>query len=346
MFILPAFILLLWLIYKFVFYALAAGSYILFRHKGAGDGRVLDRTDSREVNNIITDGLAAHSPGSSYIFAAALALALPLLALPPVHYIYVKLTNIASLTDSFMATSSMRTDSYAKALTQITSYLPRVGFNLIALALIGLFFAIRRRRLLRRSPYRKLLLWQVSSTECFATVLGWFLYYLFAVFPRTTATGYINYAGMLTLSGGWLWVTCGPLFSWYLHAAQNAILWSMFTYRWTDAIPGVVKMMAMHRLQLPPHGISEVITDYATGTVKIKAHIDALNVARLRDDLLAVPGLRNPVIEPLGALPGSPVNIVNLPPRMKPLPPKAFRRPQGPPPGYNAENNLVETDEP
>ncbi len=334
---LVGFLFLLWLCYKAAAYILAAGSFIVWRRRGASDERVLEPTDSREINNIITDALAAYSPGLSYLAGAALAAALPLAVLPLVHYIYVVWMNFFTTFDSTMVNHPIRAALYDAALSRISGYLPSVAANIAVLLACGMFFAFMRRRILRRSPYRKLLFWKVSATECFGVVLCWIGYVVVAMAPRVDSEGTYNLSGLLTASGGWLWITSGFLLSWYIHAAHNAILWSMFRYRWAAAIPGIVKMMAMHRLELPAHGLPHISADHATGTVEVQARIDELNAPRLRDDLLAIPGLRHPVVVALGPLPGMPVNLSKLPPRMKPLPPRAFRRPQGPPAGYNAE---------
>ena len=336
------FIFLLWVLYSITALVISYGVYQAARWQGhrLESRRLLEPTESREVNNIITDALAAWSPGKSYLVAGVLAATLPLVALPVIHWLYIVYINWYGS----MNHELIETNFYLTAVQKITGYLPRVAINLVVLFLLGIYFAAKRRRLLRVSPFRKFLFWHVSSTEMFTIILGWLLYFFAAVIPYIVSG--VNLSGMLTVGGGWIWLLSGPLISWYMHSAHNALLWALFRYRWPDAMPGIVKMMAQHRLGLPPEeGLRDIKVDAATGTVAVKAHLDELDAPRLHDDLLAVPGLNNPQVIPLGPLPGAAVRIVKLPPRMKPLPPRAFRRPEGPPKGYNAEYNLIEVEE-
>ncbi|MGI6611130.1 MAG: hypothetical protein ACOX4G_11545 [Limnochordia bacterium] len=335
------FLLTLLVLYKLISFCVRKLVYAFYEVETSMTGRQLvHRVSDPEVNQVMSDGLAAFSPGQWHLVAGALASGITILAVPFLHLLYSLWVRFVMI---FTDSPVYGAEIFGTSLQQIRSYMPRVGINLVALVLVGIFYARRRRHYLSEGKTRRILWWRVSAVEVFATVMGWSLYLVAAVLPRLTDEGWTNFAGLLTLGGGWVWAFSGFLVSMYLRAAQNAVLWVVFRYRWPDAIASIIRMMAMRRLSMPQTVVEDIELDEAEGRATIQAHVDPIDAERLHDSLLAIPGLRDPRVTALGAPPDMPGRIpVELPPRMRPLPPRSFRRPQGPPKGYGAEFDLLQ----
>ena len=338
------FLAALFVLYKLLSFCVVRLIYRFYDFEERMTGkRFVVRTDDGEMNQVMSDGLAAFAPGKKHLLAGAVAGVAIIVAVPVLHFLYSVWVRFLML---FTDPMSYGTRVFHTSLQQIVGYLPRIGINLVALAFMGMCYAKMRRRYLQENRTRRILFWEFSAVEVFATVLGWLLYLAAALLPRQDAKGWYNFAGMLTMGGGWLWVFSGFLVSIYMRTAQNAVLWTLFRYRWQDAIPAVVRMMTMYRLGMPHSVVDEVTVNEAEGTVSIQAHIDPIDAERLHDSLLAIPGLRHPQITALGVPPGFPVRIApELAPRMRPLPPRTYRRPEGPPKGYGAEFDLLDPAE-
>lgn len=305
------------------------------------DRGLIERMEDPEVNRIISDGLAAFTPGRLYLVAGAIAGIAAVAAVPFSHLLYALWIRFFMLFTDPMHFGSKILNT---TLHQILGYLPRVAVNMLTLTLVGIFYAQMRRKYLQEDRVTSFLFFRVPTVEVFGTILGWFLYFMAAVIPRASARGTFTFLGMLTLGGGWVWVFSGVVVSMYLRWAQNAALWVLFRYRWSQAIPAAVRMTVLRRLPMPPSILQEITVDEKNRAVTVRVQIDAIDAQRLHDSLLALPDLRSPRVIPLGPPPGYPVRIGNtLAPRMRPLPPRSFRRPEGPPKGYGAELNLLDS---
>lgn len=339
------FLLALLVLYKLISLCVRKLVHTFYEVEASMTGkRFVHRVGDPEINRIMSDGLAAFAPGPWYLVAGALAGGVTILAVPLFHLLYALWVRFIMI---FTDSSAYGGEILGNSLQQIRSYIPRVGINLVVLVLIGAYYAKKRRHYLSEGKTRRLLWWRISAVEVFATIMGWALYFVAAVLPRFTGTSWTNFAGLLTLGGGWVWVFSGFVISKYLRAAQNAVLWVAFRYRWLDAIPPFVRMMTMRRLSMPQTVVEEIVPKEAEGRVTVRAHVDPIDAERLHDSLLAIPGLRDPQVTALGAPSDMPGRIpTELPPRMRPLPPRVFRRPQGPPKGYDAEFGLLQPRDP
>jgi hypothetical protein len=335
------FIVSLFLLWKLLSYLIPLVLDRFYQAEESLAGRqIVERIDDAGVNRIVVDALAAFTPGRTYLLAGALGAVLAILAVPVLHWLYAVWIRFIML---FEASDVNPAIVYGTTMRQIAGYMLRVAINAVAFTFIGMYYAARRRRYQQQDQYWRILLWRIPALEGFGICLGWLLYFIAAILPRYGPNGWFTFIGLLTLGGGWVWIFSGVIISWYLRVAQNAMLWLLYRYRWSEAIPAVVRMMILRRLELPASVIKDVAVNETAGAATIRAEVDIIDADRLRDSLLAVPGLRRPTVVALGPPPGSPVKIgTQLAPRMRPLPPRAFRRPQGPPKGYNAEYDLLD----
>ena len=336
------FVLTLVVLYKLISFAVRRLVYTFYEIEASMTGRqFVHRVADPEVNQVMADGLAAFSPGYWYLAAGALAAGVTVLSVPFFHLLYALWVRLIM---AFTDPPHYAAQVLGTSLQQIRGYMPRVVINFVALIFVGIYYAKKRRHYLIQGVTRRILWWQISAVEVFGTVLGWTLYFVAAMLPRRIDDGWTNFAGLLSLAGGWMWAFSGLVISMYLRAAQNAVLWVVFRYRWSEAIPPIVLLMTVCRLSLPQTVFNVNDLDLPKGGARIQAQLDPIDAGRLHDSLLAIPGLRDPQITALGAPPDMPGRIpVDLPPRMRPLPPRVFRRPEGPPKGYGAEFELLPT---
>ncbi|MGI6082279.1 MAG: hypothetical protein ACOYEP_05350 [Limnochordia bacterium] len=334
------FLLTLIVLYKLTSFAVRRLVHSFSEIEASMTGRqFVHRVADPEVNQVMTDAFAAFSPGQWYLIAGALAAGVTILAVPFFHLLYALWVRLIM---TFTDPPRYAAQVLGTSLQQISGYMPRVMINFVALIFVGMYYAKKRRHYLSHGITRRILWWQASAVEVFGTTLGWTLYFVAAMLPRRIDDGWTNFAGLLSLAGGWMWAFSGILISMYLRSAQNAVLWIVFRYRWSEAIPSIVRMMTMRRLSMPQSVVKEIDLDESEGRALIRAQIDPIDADRLHDSLLAIPGLRDPQVTALGAPPDMPDRIpVDLPPRMRPLPPRVFRRPEGPPKGYGAEYDLL-----
>jgi uncharacterized membrane protein len=317
-----------WAIYRFFAY-----------EERMAERQLIERMEDAEANRAICDGLAAFGPGRSHIWAGVVSGASVVLAVPFFHMLYALWVRLIM---TFTDTPGMRAEVFNTNMTQIKGYLPSVLIYTLIFGLAGAYYAIRRRRHLQTDKTYPII--NVPAVEITGMMVGWILYYLVAVLPPSFSSWDSNYGGMLTLSGGWVWVGSGLLMTMYLRTMQNALLWATYRYRWPIAVPAIIQMIALRNLGLPPTVIKKVELDEAAGAAIITAEVDAIDADRLRDSVYAIPGLRRPKVVALGPPPGTAARIgTQLAPRMRPLPPRAFKRKEGPPKGYGAETNLLDS---
>jgi hypothetical protein len=317
---------------------LAFHKFFAYEEKMA-DKQLIERMEDTDANRVICDGLAAFGPGQKHLWASAITGSALIIAVPILHTLYALWVRFIM---TFTDTPGLRAEVFRTSISQIKGYLPTVLLFALVFGLAGVLYALRRRHHLQTDRVYPLI--NVPATEITGMVVGWLLYYLVAVTPTSFGSYDSNYGGMLTLSGGWVWIGSGLLMTMYLRATQNALLWAMYRYNWPLAVPAIIQMIALRNLGLPPTVIKKVELDEAEGAAIITAEVDAIDADRLRDSVLAIPGLRRPKVVALGPPEGTPTRIATqLAPRMRPLPPRAFKRKEGPPKGYGAETNLLDS---
>lgn len=227
------------------------------------------------------DGLAAFAPKPVVVLAGLLA-GMSVFCLTPftlfLYAIFIAVVDLVQDRDGEVVARIFLTN-----METIGNYFHQLFLGLIILGVLGLCFALLRRRTLLSGQYLQFFRLSVSWEGLLATAVGYVLYFWFAVFMEVP--------GLLT-QGVWLFVFSGPLLNWYLRTVHSLLLVLISGRSWEFSSEATARMLLIQKLSLGLDQINLVRAHGDTRQLEVDADLDATDLRRAEDLLLSLPRMR------------------------------------------------------
>lgn len=253
----------------------------------ASRGALFEPTGHADLDRLRKDGVSAWSP---WYMSAAAGAAAGLTLVVAIPLIYLVFALFAAGVVAVQAGAAEARTELVDSLMFAAAYARYAWLSGIAMAAIGVTYALLRRWTVMHTRYVRVGPWEMGLDTLFSAVIG---YAAFSVAASAWEP--------LRVVHAWLFWAWGPVFAWLLARLQEVYVLWMVRPDWSLAVESAVRVLMPRRFGCSASDL-RVQVDEETYAVTVYAAMDAAEAVRARELIQAIPETRTVTVEVVESL--------------------------------------------